>query len=119
MSLTPAFKDFMKQKFGVDPDLLPEKPTMTDIAKQMGVPVGKYKGLSSLVWVDDEDVHQRLAVALASDQRPEVTDKILNECTAEGGECSMCSRLCCPFSDPFHFHHDGCPSCSQYEENKG
>lgn len=27
-------------------------------------------------------------------------------------ECSTCSEIVCPFKDPFHFHHDGCPSCA-------
>jgi hypothetical protein len=29
-----------------------------------------------------------------------------------GGECSVCSMICCPHGDILHFHHDGCPSCS-------
>ena len=27
-------------------------------------------------------------------------------------ECSICAILCCPFAEPLHFHHDGCPACS-------
>ena len=30
-----------------------------------------------------------------------------------GGECTVCSTICCPDSDLLHFHHDGCPSCSE------
>jgi hypothetical protein len=47
----------------------------------------------------------------------EAADKFVNECPLEHGECSMCGILCCPHSDPFHFHHDGCPSCSEDEDN--
>lgn len=57
-----------------------------------------------------DDVHQRLAMALITKQRPAVTDKILNEC--ENMECDLCARLCCDHGDPMHFHHDGCPSCA-------
>jgi hypothetical protein len=32
-------------------------------------------------------------------------------CTAESGECTYCSIRECPFSEPLHFHHDGCPAC--------
>lgn len=43
-------------------------------------------------------------------------DALLNHCDKEGGECSECSKIICPYKDPFHFHHDGCPSC--YTEQK-
>lgn len=40
-----------------------------------------------------------------------VTEKDANgECVAEGGECSLCGILDCPYDDPLHYHHDGCPS---------
>jgi hypothetical protein len=32
------------------------------------------------------------------------------ECNAEGGECSLCGILDCPYDDPLHYHHDACPS---------
>jgi hypothetical protein len=31
-------------------------------------------------------------------------------CPDESGECSICGVLDCPYGDPFHYHHDGCPS---------
>lgn len=31
-------------------------------------------------------------------------------CEEDGGECVICSVLDCPFNDPLHYHHDGCPS---------
>lgn len=50
-------------------------------------------------------LHQRLAAVVA--------DRTLAECTAESGECGVCSRICCPHADTLHFHHDGCPSCAE------
>jgi hypothetical protein len=38
-------------------------------------------------------------------------DALLNQCTEEGGECSVCGTIICPKGDTLHFHHDGCPSC--------
>lgn len=35
----------------------------------------------------------------------------INHCDKDQGECMQCSVVHCPFSDPLHFHHDGCPSC--------
>lgn len=26
-------------------------------------------------------------------------------------ECSRCGKRDCPWADPLHYHHDGCPSC--------
>ena len=26
-------------------------------------------------------------------------------------ECSWCAERDCPFSEPLHYHHDGCPMC--------
>lgn len=31
-------------------------------------------------------------------------------------ECAVCSVLICKHRDPLHFHHDGCPTCSQKPE---
>lgn len=27
-------------------------------------------------------------------------------------ECLTCGVLSCPFGEPMHFHHDGCPACA-------
>ncbi len=32
------------------------------------------------------------------------------KCTLE--VCAICGSLECPFGDPRHFQHDGCPSCA-------
>ena len=45
---------------------------------------------------------------------PEESDKaaddILNAC-ANIEYCEQCAAVCCPFGEPLHFHHDGCPAC--------
>lgn len=28
-------------------------------------------------------------------------------------ECLSCGVLFCPYGEPLHFHHDGCPACEQ------
>lgn len=28
-------------------------------------------------------------------------------------ECEICALRDCPFKEPLHYHHDGCPICSQ------
>lgn len=33
----------------------------------------------------------------------------LQDCTEE--ECCVCSVRDCPYQEPFHHHHDGCPIC--------
>lgn len=27
-------------------------------------------------------------------------------------ECMTCSTVLCPYGEPLHLHHDGCPSCT-------
>ena len=29
----------------------------------------------------------------------------------DDGECMFCAIRDCPFDEPFHYHHDGCPAC--------
>lgn len=31
----------------------------------------------------------------------------------DDGECMACSQIDCPDREPLHYHHDGCPCCSQ------
>lgn len=38
-------------------------------------------------------------------------DALLAHCGKEGGECSGCAKIICPFEEELHFHHDGCPAC--------
>lgn len=30
-------------------------------------------------------------------------------------ECLICGERDCPFHEPLHYHHDGCPECSPYQ----
>lgn len=36
--------------------------------------------------------------------------KKIEEC--DDDECFFCSIIACPFGNFLHFHHDGCPECS-------
>lgn len=41
-------------------------------------------------------------------------ETLFQECYQNGdGECLTCGVLFCPYSEPLHFHHDGCPACSE------
>ena len=42
-------------------------------------------------------------------------DALLEHCPES--ECSVCSTIICPHGDDFHFHHDGCPSCEEFESD--
>lgn len=46
----------------------------------------------------------------------EITDQLLNHCPI--CECEECAKIVCPFNEPLHLHHDGCPSCHDIPENK-
>lgn len=46
-----------------------------------------------------------------------IIDALLNHCDKESGECSICSIIICPYKDPLHFHHDGCPSCNSSSDS--
>lgn len=58
--------------------------------------------------------HQKLAGHLSAKQC-DAADEMINQCELDNGECGICSSLCCPHGEPFHFHHDGCPACCQDE----
>lgn len=32
--------------------------------------------------------------------------------TCKNFECVICGERDCPFGEPLHYHHDGCPVCS-------
>jgi len=53
---------------------------------------------------DDEGAH---LLALA-------THPATEECPDP--ECSLCSERDCPYHEPLHYHHDGCPSCPEADE---
>lgn len=50
------------------------------------------------------------------DAQVPIIDTLLNHCEKNNGECHECSSIICPHNDGMHFHHDGCPSCAQHEE---
>lgn len=54
--------------------------------------------------------HASMEVALESGavHRCEL-DAAIQECPDY--ECLTCGVLFCPWGEPLHFHHDGCPSC--------
>mgnify|MGYP003138730355 CR=1 FL=1 len=39
-------------------------------------------------------------------------------CADMNCQCQDCASLDCPYGELFHYHHDGCPTCSEisYEE---
>lgn len=36
---------------------------------------------------------------------------LLSHCQID--ECTECSQIVCSEGDPLHFHHDGCPACTE------
>lgn len=36
-------------------------------------------------------------------------DALLAQCQTD--ECAVCGQIVCPYNEPLHFHHDGCPAC--------
>lgn len=41
-------------------------------------------------------------------------DKLLAHCGDP--ECMECGAAVCPWGEPLHFHHDGCPACCQDDD---
>lgn len=60
-----------------------------------------------------DSLHERIADAVdaAANGRGTVAevDALLAQCP--DGECYVCGGIVCPYSEPLHFHHDGCPAC--------
>jgi hypothetical protein len=56
-------------------------------------------------------LHERIASAKRDRT---LSDTLLNECVDP--ECIVCGKICCPHSEPLHFHHDGCPACAMLEK---
>jgi hypothetical protein len=80
----------------------------TGLAKIHGVGHGNWRpGIEVGIIPYDLTVEQAYAAA----------ERLINACTLDGGECHQCSEICCPWGEPLHFHHDGCPACAQAEEN--
>lgn len=54
------------------------------------------------------DIHIELRDAKKRGADERTLDKILAGCP--DAECAECSAIICPYGDPMHFHHDGCPT---------
>ena len=39
-------------------------------------------------------------------------EPVPHQCSDTSGECLVCAKRVCPFEEPMHLHHDGCPTCS-------
>lgn len=46
-------------------------------------------------------------------EKETMVDGLLQHCADP--ECMTCGRIICPYSEPMHFHHDGCPACAENE----
>lgn len=42
--------------------------------------------------------------------RPEKNHPPTDQCTVP--ECMDCGYRDCPYAEPLHYHHDGCPACA-------
>lgn len=60
-----------------------------------------------------DSLHERItdAVDAAANGRGTVVevDALLAQCPDD--ECHVCGGIVCPYCEPLHFHHDGCPAC--------
>lgn len=57
------------------------------------------------------DVHEKLRCAKLDNLPENILDLILAQCP--DAECYECGRIICPYKEPLHFHHDGCPACAE------
>lgn len=48
------------------------------------------------------------------DKLKQQLDALLGHCP--DGECLVCGEIICPHGDSMHFHHDGCPSCAEDDD---
>ncbi len=61
-------------------------------------------------------IHRVIRETFAKFNEGPETDNALGLC--KDPECSECARIICPYDEPLHFHHDGCPACAHYEAEK-
>lgn len=62
-----------------------------------------------------------LAVAVATGSIPDAMERETERAFAQcpGGECcDQCAEIFCPYGEPLHFHHDGCPCCSNDADDR-
>lgn len=58
-------------------------------------------------------LHERMQDAFSRGDAGEV-EKLFQECMSRpesDGECIVCGSIICPYGEPLHYHHDGCPAC--------
>ena len=71
-------------------------------------------------WYEElDDLHQRLKAA-AESHNTVLVESLFQECynrPASDGECCTCGWILCPHNEPLHYHHDGCPACTQPGES--
>lgn len=51
-----------------------------------------------------------IAVGTIPPQMEYATEQLFEQCGSE--TCDQCASIFCPYGEPLHFHHDGCPCCS-------
>jgi hypothetical protein len=53
------------------------------------------------------------SLAANAESRPGNPDctGVTETCQRDSGECMVCGHRDCPFGEPLHWHHDGCPVC--------
>lgn len=56
------------------------------------------------------DIHERLRIAKLDNLPEKEIDSVLALCP--DAECGLCGEVICPYHEPLHFHHDGCPACA-------
>lgn len=49
---------------------------------------------------------------------PEFSNCTGNAHTCKIDECMLCSVRDCPYNEPLHYHHDGCPACYNHYLSK-
>lgn len=61
-----------------------------------------------------DELHEKMRAKyvqeLDSGEVDETIDGLLNSHDPE--ICEQCGWIFCPYNEPLHFHHDGCPCCT-------
>ena len=84
----------------------------------------EYNAFALGVCSSDEQAYiDEILESIAGSERDDVVDDYWDladhapvphpTCRDDSGECVVCAVRACPFEEPFHLHHDGCPACSR------
>lgn len=69
-----------------------------------------------MVTETEQKLHEQIDALDATIRHLHTTiDKLLDHCGDP--ECYECGAIICPWHEPLHFHHDGCPACCQHEDD--